>query len=152
VGIDQRDDALTAAYRAHARDLTRVAWLLTGSAAAAEDAVHEVFLRCAGRIEGLDHPASYLRASVVNECRRQHKRRVRAEAAGEPPPAVSLPDELVELQDALAGLSERQRAVIVLRYLVDLPEQEIADALGCRPSTVRSLNRRALARLREVLP
>jgi RNA polymerase sigma factor (sigma-70 family) len=152
VGIDQRDDALTAAYRTHAPGLIRVAWLLTGSAAAAEDAVHEVFLRCADRIEGLEHPGSYLRTSVVNECRRQHRRRVRGDELAVAAPSVTLPDELVELQDALAGLSDRQRTVVVLRYLIDLPEQEIAETLGCRPSTVRSLNRRALARLREVLP
>ncbi|MGZ4740484.1 MAG: sigma factor-like helix-turn-helix DNA-binding protein [Ilumatobacteraceae bacterium] len=45
----------------------------------------------------------------------------------------------------------RQRSAIVLRYLCDLPEEEIAANLNCRPSTVRSLVRRGLAELREVI-
>ena len=53
----------------------------------------------------------------------------------------------------LLGLPERQRAVIVLRHVADLPDEEIAEILGCRRSTVRSLAARALAALRlEVTP
>jgi RNA polymerase sigma factor (sigma-70 family) len=142
---------LEAAYAEHFAPLMRVAFLLTGSNAAAEDAVHEVFLRCASRLATLDHPASYLRTAVVNECRTQHRRYVRArdEVGGTDP--ATLPHELVEVQEALATLTPRQRAVVVLRHVVDLPDDQIADALGCRPSTVRSLHRRALAHLREEL-
>jgi RNA polymerase sigma factor (sigma-70 family) len=52
---------------------------------------------------------------------------------------------------ALAALPERQRAVLVLRYYLDLPDGEIASALGCREGTVRSLATRAFAALRPVL-
>jgi len=148
--VDQ-EDGFEQAYRAHFAPLMRVAFLLTGSNAAAEDAVHEVFLRCAGRLDTLDHPTSYLRTAVVNECRTQHRRRLRAAAAAEPSDADALPHDLVELRDALAGLAPRQRAAVVLRYFVDLPEAEIAEVLGCRPATVRSLVHRALTHLREVL-
>ena len=58
---------------------------------------------------------------------------------------------LLELRDALGRLGERQRAVVVLRYFADLPDVEIAEVLGCRPSTVRSLVRRALRVLRKEL-
>jgi RNA polymerase sigma factor (sigma-70 family) len=58
---------------------------------------------------------------------------------------------LVELRDALMALPLRQRSAIVLRYLCDLPEEEIAANLKCRRSTVRTLVRRGLAELREVI-
>jgi RNA polymerase sigma factor (sigma-70 family) len=55
------------------------------------------------------------------------------------------------LLDALATLNERQRVAIVLRYYEDLSEADIADALGCRPGTVKSLLSRGLTQLREVI-
>ena len=61
------------------------------------------------------------------------------------------PAELVEVHDALARLPERARAVVVLRYLVDLPDREIAETLGCRLGTVRSIAHRALRQLRKEL-
>jgi RNA polymerase sigma factor (sigma-70 family) len=56
-----------------------------------------------------------------------------------------------ELLDAVDALPFRQRAVLVLRYYHDLPEDEIAAALGCRPGTVKSLSARALQQLRKVV-
>jgi RNA polymerase sigma factor (sigma-70 family) len=58
---------------------------------------------------------------------------------------------LVELRDALIALPIRQRSAIVLRYLCDLPEEEIAASLKCRRATVRTLVRRGLIELREVI-
>ena len=58
-----------------------------------------------------------------------------------------------EMGDVLFGLPYRQRAVLVLRYWGDWSEVEIADALGCRPGTVKTLASRGLARLRrEIAP
>jgi len=59
--------------------------------------------------------------------------------------------EADELFDVLAALPDRQRAAVVLRYCHDLDENQIADALGCRPGTVGSLLHRAIAQLREVM-
>ena len=144
------DDIFDALYREHFAALVRVAFLMTGSNEAAEDVVHDTFLRCRSRLANLDHPRSYLRAAVVNECRSVHRRAVRArsELTAE---SATLPTELVELQDALSRLPWRQRAAIVLRYFADIPDDEIAHALGCRPSTVRSHIRRGIAQLKEVL-
>ena len=62
-----------------------------------------------------------------------------------------IPERLIELRSALDCLSDRQRIVVVLRYFVDLPDDEIAQALDVKPSTVRSLAHRALAVLRREL-
>ena len=60
--------------------------------------------------------------------------------------------ELIELRDALLALNGRQRSAIILSYLCDMPEDEIAAYLKCRPSTVHTLVRRGLAELREGNP
>jgi RNA polymerase sigma factor (sigma-70 family) len=65
--------------------------------------------------------------------------------------SVDAPTELVELRAALDCLRERERAVIVLRYFVDIPDAEIAQLLGCREATVRSTVHRALKTLRKEL-
>ena len=139
-----------AVYIAAYRDLLRVAFVLTGSAPAAEDVVQDVFAKIGTRIDTLAEPASYLRVAVVNRCRSLHRRSVAA-----PPPdktGDTLMDVgLIELRDALMTLPLRQRSAIVLRYLCDLPEEEIAASLKCRRSTVRTLVRRGLAELREVI-
>jgi RNA polymerase sigma factor (sigma-70 family) len=151
VVVDSDDpDIFDAMYREHFPALMRVAFLLTGSPEIAEDAVHDTFLRCRTRLASLDHPRSYLRAAVVNECRSVHRRTVR-ERQLDLPPDIVLPSELVELQDALARLPWRQRAAIVLRYFTDIPDAEIATVLDCRPATVRSHIRRGIAALKEVL-
>ncbi|MBK5287423.1 MAG: sigma-70 family RNA polymerase sigma factor [Acidimicrobiia bacterium] len=139
---------LDATYRTEAPTLLRVAYLITGSRESAEDAVHDTFLRCRDRLAELDHPPSYLRAAVVNECRSAHRRaqRGRRDFTDE---EVVMPSELVELRDALDRLPWRQRTALVLRYFVDLPDAEIAMILDCRPSTVRSHLRRGLSKLKE---
>ena len=60
-------------------------------------------------------------------------------------------DEVDELADVLATLPYRQRAAVVLRYYEDRSEADIAELLGVRPGTVKSLLHRGLARLREVI-
>jgi RNA polymerase sigma factor (sigma-70 family) len=132
------------------RDLLRVAFVLTGSAPAAEDVVHDVFAKVGPRIDTLAEPASYLRVAVVNRCRSLHRREVAAPRADAPHDAT-MDVGLVDLRDALIALPIRQRSAIVLRYLCDLPEEEIAAILKCRRSTVRTLVRRGLAELREVI-
>ena len=138
-------------YRSHFASLMRVACLMSDSVAAAEDAVHEVFIRCAPRLDQLDHPASYLRVAVVNECRRRHRKWKREHHSAVPDQTDEVPHELLETRAALSRLSTRKRAAVVLRYFVDIPDEEIAEVLGCRPSTVRSLLRRAITELKEEL-
>ncbi len=144
-------DGVEALYRSHFAPLMRVAYLMADSAAAAEDAVHDVFVRCAPRLHEIEHPPSYLRAAVVNECRAQHRRWRRDHHSPVTEQLDGLPHELVEMREALGRLPPRKRAAVVLRYFADLPDAEIADVLGCRPATVRTLLHRAINELKEDL-
>ncbi len=141
-------------YRAFFPSLMRIGFCLTGSNEVAEDLVHDTFVRCAGRLATVRDPGPYLRAALVNACRSHHRRLAlasRIHAVHRPRGAEALPVELVELRDVLLSLPLRQRSAVVLRYLVDLDDAEIAAVLHCRPATVRSLVHRGLARLRKDL-
>jgi RNA polymerase sigma-70 factor (sigma-E family) len=140
------DDLFAARYQ----PMVRLATLLVGNEAVAEELVQDAFVRVHHKWATVDHPAAYLRTAVVNACRnnRRRARLERAQARADAP-AVAPPQE--PLLDALATLNERQRVAIVLRYYEDLSEADIADALGCRPGTVKSLLSRGLTQLREVI-
>ncbi|MCU1360833.1 MAG: polymerase, sigma-24 subunit, subfamily [Ilumatobacteraceae bacterium] len=136
-----------AAYAASYRDLLRVAYVLTGSSAAAEDVVHDVFCKVGPRISSLENPPAYLHVAVVNQCRSMHRRFTRAPRATVPSDE-HLDTGLTEFREALQTLPIKQRTAVVLRYLCDLPDDQIADILDCRPTTVRTLVHRGLAQLR----
>jgi RNA polymerase sigma-70 factor (sigma-E family) len=142
-------------YEAHAPDAARLAYLLTGDRALAEDLVHEAFVRLFGRFRELRNPdafGAYLRTTVVNLAR-SHFRRRRVERAylerqGRPDPAPRDVSGREELWQALHRLRPRQRAAIVLRYYEDLTEAQTADVMGCAVGTVKSLVSRGVDRLR----
>ncbi len=131
----------------------RLAVLVTHDRAAGEDVAQEAMTRLYAGWATIERPEAYLRATIVNTAinwrRRQATSRDKLPLVSRPE-AVDLAAE--ELSDALAGLPERQRAVLVLRYWAGLSEAEIADTLGCRPGTVKSLASRALHRLSKELP
>ena len=150
VAAAEGTDAFTAFYGAEYRGAVRLAHLLTGDPWAAEDLAQEVFLRLQTRFTGLANPAAFLQTSMVNACRSHHRRR-RREADRLPRwrPDEPVSAEARELLDVLDALPYRQKAVLVLRYYADRTEAEIAEVLGCRPGTVKSLASRGLARLAE---
>lgn len=148
-------------YERHAPEAMRLAYLLTGDGALAEDLVHDAFIRMFGRFRDLRNPDAfhwYLRRTVVNLAR-SHFRHLKVEreyVAREAarPALVAHGGDLGEqdaMRTALAVLSARQRAAIVLRYYEDLTEAETAEVLGCRIGTVKSLVARGRERLREEL-
>ena len=135
-------------YRAEHPAVLRLALALTGDSGLTEDHTQDAFTRLIDRFESLANPAGYVRTVLVNQVRTTHRRSMlgprhahllyRDVALGEP----------TEVLDALAALPYRQRAVLVLRYWADWSERDIADALGVRAGTVKSLAARALGRLR----
>src|SRR6266571_3842816 len=145
-------------YVRHAPRAVRLAYLLTGERALAEDLVQEAFTRLAARFLDLRAPEAfdaYLRKTVVNLTRSyfRHKRVERAyvERIGALPQEEAFQpdvDQKEALRLALRLLSDRQRAAIVLRFYEDLSEAETARVLGCRVGTVKSLVSRGMSKLR----
>jgi RNA polymerase sigma-70 factor (sigma-E family) len=139
-------------YAERYRSAVRLAYVITGDATSAEDIAQEALARVEPRFAEVEAPWAYVRTTIVNVARTQHRRRQGEEArvrlATAATPATT---DLVtsELLDAIDRLPFRQKAVIVLRYYEDLTERDIAEVLGCRPGTVKSLASRALARLAE---
>lgn len=131
--------------------MVRLAYLMTGSQAAAEDLVQDAFLRVQSRVDDVEHPEAYLRRSVVNACYSWHRRQRRERSAPTDPPAAVAPSEHAEMWDALNRLSTSRRSVLVLRYYLDLPEAQVAQILGWRLGTVKSVTHRALRELRRTL-
>jgi RNA polymerase sigma factor (sigma-70 family) len=138
-------------YRSRYHPSIRLAWLLTHSPEAAEDAVQEAFVALYRRFGELEQPGAYLDRSIVYQCwawnRRQRRSRHGDDAGVEPWVEMPLSDS--RLIAAVAGLPYRQRVAVVGRYWGDWSEMQIAAALSCRPGTVKSLTARALARLRK---
>jgi RNA polymerase sigma-70 factor (sigma-E family) len=154
-GLSRKLEAL---YHEQAPGLGRLAYLLTGDAAVAEDLVQEAFVRAFARLAHLrrqDAVAAYLRRTVVNlahkHFRRERTERAYLQATREPLDAVSQPDVALrdELWNALRELPPRQRSALVLRFYEDISEKEAARLLGCRVGTVKSLVHRALSSMRE---
>jgi RNA polymerase sigma factor (sigma-70 family) len=152
VGMDE-DFALF--YRTAYPSAVRLAWLLTHDNNAAEDVVQDAFMRLRPRLATIEDRNAYLRTIAVNGCRDRARSAGRADAGLRHiriDAELSSTDQPSELLDAVARLSYKQRVVLVLRYWADLPEAEIADIVGVRPATIRSINARALARLSKEFP
>jgi RNA polymerase sigma-70 factor (sigma-E family) len=144
-------DDLAGLYEQLWPPMLRLAKLLVGSDAVAEDVVQDAFLAASSRLPAADNPAAYLRTAVVNRARGWHRRAATAARHPAEPPGVTGDPEIDETWHLLRRLPYRQRAVLVLRYYEDLSEAEIAEILDCRPGTVKSAANRALARMREEL-
>ena len=135
-------------FLAERRPLTRLAYLLVGSEAVAEEVVQDAFAQVYERWTRLDRPGAYLRTCVVNGSRRAGKRRSRElRVVRLSETAVDL--EAREMLDALSRLRPEWRAVVVLRFYGDMSQEEIAEVLGMRLGTVKSSLHRALGQLRE---
>jgi RNA polymerase sigma-70 factor (sigma-E family) len=143
----------------HARwpAMVRLAYALTGDQGHAEDVAQTAFARAYAswpRVSRAGNPEAYVRRIVVNEnLNRFRKHRVAERLTGTlpesgTPDATRTSDDRSALIAALQQLGPRQRAVVVLRYWLDLSETEVATALGCSVGTVKSQASRALASLR----
>jgi RNA polymerase sigma-70 factor (sigma-E family) len=158
-----RDEDFTAFVLARSGRLVHFARMLCGDAGLAEDlvqtALEKAYLRW-DRIE-LGDPFAYVRQAVVNQHLSWARRRLWRERPsgssaeldeqlGQPvstDPSVGVVRR-VAIAEALASLTRRERTVVVLRYVEDLTEAQTAATLGIALGTVKSVNSRALRKLR----
>jgi RNA polymerase sigma factor (sigma-70 family) len=157
-------DTLDGLYRSHAIGLIRLALMLVGDQATAEDVVQDSFLglyRGWSRLRDPERALGYLRTSVINGCRSVRRSRRAGWLRGEPPgererlqppvwsaEAAALAGESQrEVLAVVARLPRRQREVLALRYYAGLSDSEIASVLRVSRGTVSSTASRALAAL-----
>jgi RNA polymerase sigma-70 factor (sigma-E family) len=143
----------------HSRSLLRTAWLLTGQWASAEDLVQSALVKVWPRwsaINRQDAPEVYVRRVLVTTFLGWRRRRWSRELVVSSLPERSTGYETFDQSDlreslrvALQTLPPRQRAVITLRYFIDLTESQTASTLGCSVGTVKSHAAKALASLRQ---
>jgi RNA polymerase sigma-70 factor (sigma-E family) len=141
--------------------LLRFAYVLSGDRYLAEDLVQEVLSRVHGRWHRMAHveqPDAYLRTAIVRQFLSWRRRRASGETPTDRlPERTSIADTANqqaaqdEMWRLLAELPRKQRTVLVLRFYVDMSDQDIAEVIGCRPTTVRVHASRGLARLRRIL-
>jgi RNA polymerase sigma factor (sigma-70 family) len=158
---DPASNVVADMYQRYRLGLVRMALVLVGDRATAEDVVQEAFVglcRALPRLADQGNALAYLRASVINGCRSVHRARSRAlrwqrrQDHHEVPvwsaesAVLAREDSRLALQ-AIARLPLRAREVLALRYLLDLPDADIAAALGVSKATVSSTASRALAAL-----
>jgi RNA polymerase sigma factor (sigma-70 family) len=180
-GVGAAEAHVTALYQAHALSLARLALVMLGDAGAAEDVVQDAFLGLYRRWAHLNEPAAalgYLRTSVLNGCRTALSRRSRrgsvsasrggwfdpadddavsgGGADGGPvlesaESAVLLDEEHRAVLAAVRRLPDRQREALVLRYYLDMTEEQAAQVMGVSRGTVKSATSRAVAAVGRML-
>jgi RNA polymerase sigma factor (sigma-70 family) len=151
------DDIFGGAMIEHGQRLARMAFYLCGDRARAEDLVAEAFAATwpkwsAGRVVDL---VPYLRRSVVNLAAKEHRHWLvvaRHDRGVAPPPVAPGADKdlwaRIDLARALRALPSPRRVVLVLRYLEDMTEADMATLLRVSPGTVKSRLARALDAMR----
>lgn len=155
------DEEFTSFVAAHSAALLRHAYLLTGSAADAEELLQDTLERVYlgwGRIEQAGLPLAYTRTALarnhISRWRRLSRRRateersVRDRSVSRDGSYATAPEERDAVWALLATLPARQRVVLVLRFYEDLAEKDIAEALGIAIGTVKSQLSRGLDTLR----
>jgi RNA polymerase sigma-70 factor (sigma-E family) len=160
MGALVKDETAFAGFvSAHSRSLFGTAYLLTGSVDAAEDLVQDTLASLYpkwGRVAAADAPLAYVRRALTNRFlsarRASHGDHVALWEVPDVHASADVAESVVNrehLWKLLGSVPERQRAAIVLRYFHGLSDGEIAEHLGCRAVTVRSLLSRGIAGMRE---
>lgn len=144
-------------YRSTHRELYASMWLITRNPHEAEEIAQEAYLRVLerwDRMAGLDDPVGYLYQTATNVWRSRTRRTavaLRKLMRLVPPPndEVGAAEARIDVLRALAALTPRQRAAVVLVDLIGFSSAEAATALGVRPSTVRVLAARGRTAIKE---
>jgi RNA polymerase sigma-70 factor (sigma-E family) len=157
-----RDDAVRALYERTHADMVRFAAFLTGDVHAAEDVAHEAFVRVFDawdRIDDHDRIDAYLKSTVVNVVRSNHRRDAVASRRGASHLMLVASAEETALGHvgrervlaAVAALPLRQRACVVMRHWMRMTESEIATTLDLSVGSVRTHVKRGTEALKRTL-
>ncbi|OXM71161.1 SigE family RNA polymerase sigma factor [Amycolatopsis vastitatis] len=150
------DEEFAEFVRVSSARLTHAAYLLTGDRHQAEDAAQTAFTRTYAAWSRVRHKDAYgyARTVLVNHVIDGWRRPIREYATEVLPEQQDRLDvdkavtQRAWLTAVLEKLTDRERAVVVLRHFFDLPEADVARELGVSVGTVKSTNSRALAKLR----
>ena len=142
-------------YRREWMPMVRLAYLLTGSEAVAQEVVQDAFIELRQRWAAVANPGGYVRVSVVNRARTAWRKESReadatAHRSARDDAATVQPPELDDMWRRVCRLPTGQREAIVLRFYEDLSVAQIAAVLGCREGTVKSRLSRALDNLKGI--
>jgi RNA polymerase sigma-70 factor (sigma-E family) len=157
----QDHDDFTIFVERHHRELSQLAYLLTGDHLAADDLTADTFVaawRQWEQVRAADRPIAYVRrmlsnlaATRIRRLARERRRlplfHVREVDAGTGPDGAAV----VDVRSALLALPARRRACVVLRHALDLSEADVARELGISVGTVKSQTSKGLAQLRHHL-
>ena len=161
---EERDQAVSALFDRNYASLCRLAYVILGDRAQAEEMVMEAMLKTLGgwsRIRDVERIDAYLKRTVINLCRSKIRRKMienRVNEVQHHRDESKAPDWDAErhetsrlVMEAVRQLPERQKAAVVLRYFEDLPEAQIAEVLDCSVGTVKSQLSKARAKLEKTL-
>lgn len=151
---------VTALYEAHAPHLVRLALVILGDQGAAEDVVQDAFIGLYRRWDNLSDPSAapaYLRTSVLNGCRTVMRHRSRPAVLPDGQPWESAEAAVLHTEQhraiiaAVRRLPARQREALVLRYYLDMTEEQAAEAMNVSRGTIKSATSRAIAKVGQML-
>lgn len=150
--------AFAAFFEAERDGLFGALVLITGDRHEAEEVVQDAFLAVWERwdqVGGMENPAGYLYRTAMNVFRRRRRRAAvavrRAVGLAHQEDAFAAADSKQVVAQALAGLSRRQRAALVLTDLLGFSSEEAGQALGIKPVTVRVLASQGRAAMKQSL-
>jgi RNA polymerase sigma-70 factor (sigma-E family) len=163
VEADEPGRDVTELFHAHHLELVRLAVLMVGDLATAEDVVQDAFEQLHRRWRNLRQQSSaldYARSAVLNGSRsvlrrravaRKHQARIVVPSQGDPDAAAGF-EQRSELIEAFRALPRRQREVLALRFYVDMSVADVSATLGISEGAVRSTTSRGLDALARILP
>ncbi|MGO8871827.1 MAG: sigma-70 family RNA polymerase sigma factor [Acidimicrobiales bacterium] len=141
-------------YKAAYPQLVRVLTVVGGDRELAADAAAEAFA-CAlarwSRVSMMASPSGWTYTVALNDLRRRQRRARLERLVHLRPPPRPVDDDHLEVWEAIRALPLRQRTAIVLHYVVDLPQEEVAEAMGVTAGTVAATLHAARSALRTLL-
>jgi len=156
VPIMEQPATFEAFFHAHHRDVYGAMWLITRDRQESEEIMQDAFLRVWerwDRVGGLEDPEGYLYRTAMNVFRSRKRRAAMAiRRLGHEPPADDLLGSIERrevLVQALASLTPRERAAVVLTDVLGFSSEEAGKALGIKSATVRVLAARGRGRIRK---